>query len=59
MIFAGKDTTFINELKVNKIKEIKSLNLNENNEDEKLKKKLNVKNVIFILINFQKRIQKT
>ena len=34
MIFAGKDTTFINELKVNKIKEIKSLNLNENNEDE-------------------------
>ena len=34
MIFAGKDTTFINELKVNKIKEIKSSNLNENNEDE-------------------------
>jgi hypothetical protein len=34
MIFAGKDTTFINELKANKIKEIKSSNLNENNEDE-------------------------
>jgi len=66
MIFGGKDTTFINELKLKNIQEIKSLTLNENNvnNDNKsaapvLNQNKNEKNTNILFFPFNYLLSKT